>query len=175
MRKILSLNTYIRCIYKNIIYFSTLKKNVYFGKNSVIRGNVKIGYNVIIDDNVEIRNYTKEKSNIGNNSSFNRNTVLRGKYNIGNNVAVGPNCSIMGFNHRFDDVNKLISVQGRTIQGIIIDDNVWIGANCVILDGVTIGEGCIIGGGSIVTKSIPPFSIAVGNPCKTIKNRKINH
>lgn len=172
MRRILSLNIYIRCIYKNLIYFSTLKKRVYFGKNSAIRGNVNIGHNVMIDDNVEIRNHTKEKSNIGNHSSFNRNTVLRGKYNIGNYVLIGPNCSIMGFNHRFDDVDKLISVQGRTIKGIIIEDNVWIGANTIILDGVTIGEGCVIGGGSVITKSIPPYSIAVGNPCKIIKNRK---
>jgi acetyltransferase-like isoleucine patch superfamily enzyme len=166
--------TKIRIVLLNLYYFSTLKKRVFFGKGAIIRGNVKIGDFVLIDTNVEVRNHTNELSTIGNHSSFNRNTVLRGKYKIGNYVAVGPNCSIMGFNHRFDNTTELISKQGRTVKGIIIEDNVWIGANSVILDGVTIGEGCVIGGGSVITKSIPPFSIAVGNPCKVIKNRKQN-
>ena len=169
---ILHLRSYFRSFYKNLYYFSSLKKRVHFGKNSIIRGNVVIGDKVMIDDNVEIRNYTKEKSIIGNNSTFNRNTVLRGKYIIGDNVAIGPNCSIMGFNHKFDEVDKLMSQQGRTVKGIKIRNNVWIGANTIILDGVEIGEGVVIGGGSVVVKSIPPYSIAVGNPCKVIKKRK---
>src|SRR5690554_6540941 len=124
MKKIFKIKSYIRRIYKNLYYFSTLKKRVYFGKNSVVKGNVKIGSKVIIDDNVEIRNLSKETSFIGNNSSFNRNTVLRRQYNIGSNVAVGPNCSIMGFNHRFNDADCLISKQERNIIGIIIENNV---------------------------------------------------
>ena len=162
----------VRNIYYNIYYFGTLKKHVSFGKASVIRGNVKVGNFVLIDANVEVRNHTDEISTIGNYSSFNRNTVLRGKYQIGSHVAVGPNCSIMGFNHKFDNENELVSNQGRVVKGIVIEDNVWIGANVLILDGVSIGEGCVIGGGSVVTKSIPPYSVAVGNPCKVIKSRK---
>ncbi len=161
-----------RCFHKNLYYFSTLKKRVSFGKNSVIRGNVTIGNKVSIDNNVEVRNLTKEPSSVGSYTSINRNTVLRGKYQIGDNVAIGPNCSIMGFNHRFDDPNILLKLQGNTVKGIIIESNVWLGANVLVLDGVTIGEGSVIGGGSVVTKSIPSYSIAVGNPCKIIKNRK---
>jgi len=172
MNIISNFQTIIRCFYKNLIYFSTLKKRVHFGANSVIRGNVIVGNHVTIDDNVEIRNLTVEFSTIGDHSSFNRNTVLRGRYNIGNHVAVGPNCCIMGFNHKFDNKQIPISKQGNTIKGIIINDDVWIGANSVILDGVVIGKGSVIGGGSVVTKSIPPYSIAVGNPCKVIKNRQ---
>lgn len=171
MKRKFHIFVYIRCVYKNLFYFFTLKKRVYFGKNSVIKGNVIIGRRVFIDDNVEIRNLTNEISTIGNHSSFNRNTVLRGKYKIGNNVAVGPNCSIMGFNHRFDNTKEIISKQGRIVKGIIIEDNVWIGANTIILDGVIIGEGCVIGGGSVVTKSIPGYCVAVGNPCRVIKKR----
>lgn len=175
LKKTNILTSKIRIIYFNLYYFSTLKKRVYFGVNSVIRGNVKVGDFVLIDSNVEIRNNTDEMSYIGNHSSFNRNTVLRGKYNIGNYVAVGPNCSIMGFNHIFNDLSGPTSIQGRTVKGIVIKDNVWIGANSIILDGVIIGEGCIIGGGSVVTKSVPPYSVAVGNPCRVIKSRlKIN-
>lgn len=173
MKRIINiLSSKWRSFYKNLYYFSTLKKRVYFGRNSVIRGNVIIGNKVSIDNNVEVRNLTKEQSSIGNRTTINRNTVLRGKYLIGDNVAIGPNCSIMGFNHRFDNTEELISNQGNTIKGIKIESNVWLGANVLVLDGVTIGEGSVIGGGSVVVKSIPPFSIAVGNPCKVIKNRK---
>ncbi len=170
-KKIREIKSHIKNIYKNLYYFSTLKKKVHFGKNSVITGNVKLGNNVVIDDNVEVRNKTEFQSIIGDNCSFNRNTVLRGKYTIGNNVAVGPNCSIMGFNHNFSDINKQISKQGITVKGITINNNVWIGANTLVLDGVNIGEGAVIGGGAVVTKDIPPFAVAFGNPCKVIKQR----
>ena len=63
------------------------------------------------------------------------------------------------------------NLSGHITRNIIIEDNVWIGANCVILKGVKIGEGAIIGAGSIVTKDIKPYSINVGNPCKMIKFR----
>lgn len=78
---------------------------------------------------------------------------------------------IIGANHRFSDVTKLIKEQGVETKGIIIESDVWIGANCCVLDGVTIGRGSVIGAGSIVTKSIPPMSVAVGNPCRVIKQR----
>lgn len=62
-------------------------------------------------------------------------------------------------------------LSGHVTRDIIIGDNVWIGANCIILKGVKIGEGAIIGAGSVVTKDIKPYSINVGNPCKNIKFR----
>lgn len=161
----------LRLLFYSFLYYPSIKKIIFIGRNTVVRGNVKIGYYIMIDNNVEVRNNSEELSTIGNNCSINRNTVLRGKYSIGDYVAIGPNCSVMGFNHRFDNLNENISKQGRTIKGIIIENNVWIGANTLVLDGVTIGEGCVIGGGSVVTKSIPPFSVAAGNPCKVIKRR----
>jgi len=152
-------------------YFHTLAKRVSFGKSVKIDGHVIIGDKVFFDDNVEVRNYTKELSKIGNNVTINRNSVLRGFYVIGNNVAIGPNCMIAGSNHCFSDPNILIIKQGCTVEGIFISNNVWIGANCVLLDGITIGEGAVIGAGSVVTKSIPSYCVAVGNPCRVIKSR----
>lgn len=158
---------------QNIRYFKTLKKRCYFGKGVNIEGNVCFGKHLSFDDNVEVRNRTKEQSFIDDNTSINRNTVIRGKFKIGKNCAIAPNCTIIGVNHNFSRIDIPIKQQGVSNRGgIIIEDDVWIGANCVVLDGVTIGMGSVIGGGSIVTKDIPPYSVAVGNPCKVIKSRK---
>ena len=160
----------LRDYIKNIIHFGK-NQHVHFGKNISIRGHVKFGNNISLDNNVEVRNLTDSVSTIGNNVSINRNTVLRGKFSIGNNVAIAPNCMIIGANHNFSDVNIPIKQQGVTNKGITIADDVWIGANSVILDGVTIGRGVVIGAGSVVTKDVPEYSVAVGNPCRVIKKR----
>ena len=166
----------IKSIYsaiRNIKFFKTTAKKCYFGKNVNIEGRVSFGNHISFDDNVEVRNRTKTDSYIGNNVSINRNAVIRGYFKIGNDVAIAPNCTIIGANHNFQRTDIAIKQQGVSNRGgIIIEDDVWIGANCVVLDGVTIGKGSVIGAGSIVTKSIPPYSIAVGNPCKVIKSRK---
>ena len=88
---------------------------------------------------------------------------------IGDGVRIGPSTQIMALRHIFDDPNRMIYEQGLDGQGIIIGRNVWIGGNSCILDGVEIGRNCIIGAGSVVTKDIPSNSIAVGNPCKVIR------
>lgn len=130
-----------------------------------------LGKKIILDHNVEIRNRTKETLFIDSFTSINRNTVIRGKVRIGKYVQIAPNCMIIGNNHIYNNPNKLIKEQGFQAKGINIEEDVWIGANSCILDGVTIGKGCVIGGGSVVCKSIPPYSVAVGNPCRVIKKR----
>ena len=72
-------------------------------------------------------------------------------------------------NHNYQDKSKLIRNQGSDIKPVIIEDNVWIAARSIILPGVEIGKGSVIGAGSVVTRSIPPFSVVVGNPAKLIK------
>ena len=91
---------------------------------------------------------------------------------IGNNVSIAPRVMIIGGNHNFTRTDVPTMLQGEGKQGaIIIEYNVWIGAASIILTGVTIGTGSIIGAGSIVTKSIPKYSIVAGNPARVIKNR----
>ena len=63
-------------------------------------------------------------------------------------------------------------MQGCSPEDVVIEDDVWIGSRCVILGNVRVGRGSVIGAGSVVTKDIPPFSIAVGVPCKVVKKRK---
>lgn len=162
----------IRSVVLNLYYFRTLSKRIAFGSHVNIEGRVKMAKRIVLDDNVEVRNRTKEILEIDSGVSINRNTVIRGKVHIGCNCSIAPNCMIVGTNHRFTDLELDIKDQGNTIKGIEIKSNVWIGANSVILDGVTIGTGTVIGAGSIVTKDIPPYSVAVGNPCRVIKPRK---
>ncbi len=84
---------------------------------------------------------------------------------IGSDCLIGTHTIIM--DNDFHGVNDRLSVPEA--KPVIIGNNVWIGSRAIILPGVTIGEGSIVGAGSVVTKSIPPYSIAVGNPAKVIK------
>lgn len=83
---------------------------------------------------------------------------------IGNNVKIGANCLVTDGDWHHEDSRS------SSPKEVIIEDNVWIGYNSIILKGVTIGANSLIGSGSVVTKDIPPNSIAVGNPCKVIKS-----
>lgn len=162
----------IKSVILNLYYFGTLSKRILFGDNINIEGRVFLSSRIKLDDNVELRNLTKEDLSIDSGTAINRNTVIRGKVQIGKNVGIAPNCMIIGSNHVFSDPNSDIKKQGSRQLGVIIQDDVWVGANTVILDGVTIGTKSIIGAGSVVTKSIPSYSIAVGNPCRVIKVRE---
>lgn len=110
---------------------------------------------------------------IGDKCSINPYTILYGHGNltIGNNVLIAGHTLIIPANHIFTDVNRTINVQGLTMKGIIIEDDVWIGAGCRILDGVTIGKGAIVAAGAVVNKTVEPYSIVGGVPAKLIKNR----
>lgn len=110
---------------------------------------------------------------IGENCSINPYSILYGHGGlfIGNNVLIAGHCILIPANHNFSDLNIPINKQGLTCKGIIIEDDVWLGAGCKVLDGVHIGKGAIIGAGSVVTKSIPENSIYVGNPAKLLKYR----
>jgi len=90
---------------------------------------------------------------------------------IGDNVALGPNCTLTCVNHPLDGDHRLSNL-GLYAFPIVIEDNVWVGANAVILSGVHIGEGAVIGAGSVVTKSVPAHTIVVGNPARIIGKSK---
>ncbi len=91
---------------------------------------------------------------------------------MGNGVRIASHVSIVGFNHGFDDLDTPIYRQPLTSKGIEIEDDVWIGANAAILDGVCIGKGSIIAAGAVVTQDIPAYSIAGGVPARVLKSRK---
>ncbi len=107
---------------------------------------------------------------IGDNFYANAGCHFYGEISIGNDVMIGPKTIIWGRDHGME-LGIPMKKQPHSKKPIIIGNDVWIGAGVIILKGVEIGEGCVIGAGSVVTKSIPPFSIAVGNPAKVIKSR----
>jgi acetyltransferase-like isoleucine patch superfamily enzyme len=89
---------------------------------------------------------------------------------IGENVLIAGRVYISDHNHRFSDIGKPILAQGIESGGrVIIEENAWLGEGCVILPGVTIGRNSIIGSNAVVTKDVPPYSIAVGIPARVIK------
>lgn len=111
---------------------------------------------------------------VGKNCFFGEYTCIRGQggVRIGDGVYTGTQVQIAAVNHVFADPNRFIKDQGITADGITIEDDVWLGSNAVVVDGVTIGKGSVIGAGAVVSRSIPPYSIAVGVPAKVIGDRR---
>ena len=111
---------------------------------------------------------------IGENVTINNYCTLVGSggIKIGDNVLSAAHTMILAFNHSFDNVKIPMNKQGKTMKGIEIGDDVWLGAGVKVLDGVKIGKGSIIGANSVITKDIAPYSIAVGIPAKTIRFRR---
>ncbi len=162
-----------------------------------IRGNINdihIGENVSINGDIDIRNRENGKITIANDVSIDTNSrfisannaILNietgcriGPYSIfncGEDIIIGKNCIFGGYcyfqssNHGFKK-SELIKNQKHTYGKISIGEGVWIGAHVNILAGVSIGDGAVIGANAVVTKDIPPNSIAVGAPAKVIAYR----
>jgi acetyltransferase-like isoleucine patch superfamily enzyme len=109
---------------------------------------------------------------IGRRTFIGEETVIRGQGGVivGDNVLFGPRVMVLAVNHVFTDTTRPIMDQGITARGIRIEDNSWIGAGAIILDGVTVGRGSCIGAGAVVTHSVPPHSLAVGVPARVVRN-----
>ena len=96
------------------------------------------------------------------------NTII-GPVTIGNHVNLAQGITVTALNHNFADPNKRIDEQGVSTTPVVIEDDIWIGANAVILPGVTIGHHSVVAAGAIVTKDVPPHSLVAGVPAKIIK------
>lgn len=118
-------------------------------------------------------NAAKGKIIIGEGSEINNLTIINGMgtVEIGNNVLIGPNVQIISYNHNFIDKNIEIKKQGITMDKIIIENDVWIGASSIILPGVVIKKGSVIAAGSIVNKDTIEYSLNIGSPSKFYKDR----
>lgn len=127
----------------------------------------KIGKNVWIEPPLRVA--YGSNTTLGDNVYINFNLTLVDDYSItiGNNVMFAPNVTISVTGH---PVHKDIRKEGEQFSlPVVIEDDVWIGAGVIILPGVTIGSGSVIGAGSVVTKDIPSNVVAVGNPCRVLR------
>jgi len=134
-----------------------ISNHVFVGRSSILNAR---------DGVIEIGAFTS----IGSNC---RIATPHGKLNIGRYVLIAANCYIGGGNHKINRTDIPIAKQGfESKGGVVIEDDVWIGANTVIADGVRIGRGSVIGACSYVNKDIPEYSISFGIPASVRKQRK---
>ena len=142
-----------------------------------------IGTKIVIEEGVHIDSFVKIKSvggvgdiHIGKNSYINSCTVIYSGngIKIGEEVLIGANCTLAPTNHEYREKDKTIRMQRfkESKGGIIIEDDVWIGANSVILDGSIIRKGSVIGANSLVNGEILEYSIYVGSPARKIGERE---
>jgi acetyltransferase-like isoleucine patch superfamily enzyme len=111
---------------------------------------------------------------IGSRCSIHSFCVLLGEggITIGNDVRIAASTIIVSANHRFEDPAIPIWQQGMKAKGVCIGNDVWIGANCTILDGVVIGDGAVVAAGALVNKNVEPYSVVGGVPARLLKFRK---
>ncbi len=121
---------------------------------------------------LNVRDGQIELDDHANLGAFCRIGCTGGAVRLGRHVLVGAFTYVGGGTHRHDRTDVPMALQGQVHKGgVTIADDVWIGGGCQILDGVTIGTGAIIGAGAVVTKDVPPYAIAFGNPAKVHRFR----
>lgn len=106
---------------------------------------------------------------IGSRTRIGISNVIIGPVQVGNDVMLAPNVVVSALNHGYEDVHTPISAQPVVTKAIVIEDEVWIGANSVITAGVTIGRHAVVAAGSVVTKNVPAYSVVAGNPARIVK------
>ncbi|MEW5718447.1 MAG: acyltransferase [Chloroflexota bacterium] len=137
---------------------------------------IEIGENTFVMHHAELhvynfRNLPHAGIKIGRNCLISEFNVLRGQggITIGDNVYTAPHVQMAAINHVYTDPNAPIIKQGITAQGIVIENDAWIGAGAIILDGVRVGKGAVVAAGAVVTQDVPPHTIVGGVPAKVLK------
>ena len=110
---------------------------------------------------------------IGDNSDLNRDVIVQGGggVDIGSDVLIGPRVIIYSQNHSYKDASVLVRAQGFSYERVIIEDDAWLCAACIILPGVTVRKGTVVAAGAVVTESTEPYSIVAGVPARKIGAR----
>lgn len=152
--------------------------NVAILKNSIIKAQdnsqICIGDYVQLKPEVEIEAVENAKIKIGARTVINKHVWIHSgsSVEIGQDCLIAPYVGILATNWNYADCSKPINTQGSSSKGIVIGDDCWLGHRVSVVDGVKIGQGSVIGAGAVVTKDIPPYSIAVGVPAKVVASRK---
>jgi acetyltransferase-like isoleucine patch superfamily enzyme len=156
----------------------TYGSNCFIGPNCamVLSGSMKLGSDVNILQGCE---FECQDIDIGNQASVQRNSTILGKVKIGSYCVLGPNLYIASGSHEFRlrpelnirDQDGLKHQRGIPAKKVEVGEDCWFGINVVVREGVTIGKGCVIGANSVVTKDVPPYSVAAGAPARILARR----
>ncbi len=159
--------------------FITLHKGVYLDSRAYLHAcpnGIEIGEDTIVMHGAilhvyNFRNLPNAGIKIGRKSLIGEYCVIRGQggVEIGDRVYTSPFTQIIAVNHVFDDRTRPFTEQGITAQGIVIEDDVWLGAGAIITDGVRVGKGAVVAAGAVVTKDVAPYTVVGGVPAKVIK------
>lgn len=139
-------------------------------------GGIRIGENTLVMHHAELhvynfRNLPHAGIAIGRDSLIGEYNVLRGQggITIGDRVYTSPLVQIAAVDHVFSDPTRPFVEQGITAQGIVVEDDVWIGAGAIVTDGVRIGQGAVVAAGAVVTRDVPPHTVVAGVPARAVK------
>ena len=146
------------------VYIHACPSGVTIGANTfVMHGAVLHVYN--------FRGMPQSEIHIGRDSLIGEYTVIRGQggVTIGDRVYTSPMTQLIAVNHVVDDPTRPFIEQGITAQGIVVEDDVWLGANAVITDGVRVGQGAVVAAGAVVTKDVPAHTIVAGVPAQPVR------
>ncbi len=121
------------------------------------------------------RNLPHAGIRIGRDSLIGEYSVIRGQGGvvIGDRVYTSPFTQIIAVNHVFSDPSRPFVEQGITAQGIVIEDDVWLGSGSIITDGVTVGRGAVVAAGAVVTRDVPPHTVVGGVPAEVIRRIEV--
>lgn len=145
-------------------YLHACPQGITIGQNSIVmHGAILHVYN--------FRAMPQSGIRIGRDCLIGEYCVIRGQggVTIGDRVYTSPFTQIIAVNHVFDDPTRPFTEQGITAEGIVIEDDVWLGASAVITDGVRIGRGAVVAAGAVVTKDVPPHTVVAGVPARPVR------
>lgn len=145
-------------------YLHACKNGIEIGANSIVmHGAILHVYN--------FRDLPSAGIRIGVDCLIGEYTVIRGQggVTLGDRVYTSPFSQIIAVNHVFDDPDRPFTEQGITAQGIVIEDDVWIGSGAVITDGVRIGRGAVVAAGAVVTADVSPHAVVGGVPARVLR------
>jgi maltose O-acetyltransferase len=132
----------------------------------------RLGARSVIQRGLRITN--PERVSIGADCNFAQDVFIAGGggVSIGDWVGLGPDVKVWSVNHRFDDPDRPWRLQGWELKPVVIEDDVWLGANVFVMPGVTIRRGAIVAAGSVVNKNVAPYALVAGNPVRLVGWRK---
>ncbi len=167
----------VRLRYANLV---TLGRGAYLDQGTYLHacpGGIQIGDNSIVMHGAVLHVYNfrglpSAGIKIGQDSLVGEYSVIRGQGGvcIGDRVYTSPFTQILAVNHVFNDPQRPFVDQGITAEGIVIEDDVWLGAGAIVTDGVRVGKGAVIAAGAVVTKDVAPNTVVAGVPARCIRD-----